>query len=155
VPEVNAAADVIEPSSLRELRAQATDVPSVWRISLPSQPWKSSGAEHERQVMVEKLSLALPYRALWLSDWASYDRPGWRLLARNESLSSLDDDLSSGAWVLFFFEHDPGAVFYALIPVEPADPADAARLVRRVGAAAAIWSWYDDNEWLVVLPGRD
>jgi hypothetical protein len=150
---VNDAGSVIDLSSLRQVRATATDVTNVWRISLPLQPWKFSDAEQERQSIVGKLSSAFPYRALWLSDWASYDRPGWRLLARDEMLSLLDDELSKGAWVLFFFEHDPGAIFDALIPAEPGDAADAARIIRDLGVAAAIWSWYDDNEWLVVLPG--
>jgi hypothetical protein len=78
---------------------------------------------------------------------------GWRLLARNESLSAVGDELRNGAWVLFFFEHDPGGVIDTPAPTEPANAADAARVVRDFGVAAAIWSWYDDNEWLVVLAG--
>lgn len=137
---------------MRQVKAEATDVPNVWRISLPARPWKFSSAEQERQSMVEKLSAALPYRALWLSDWASNDHSGWRLLARDESLTAWDDELSKGAWVLFLFEHAPGNVLDALIPSEPASPVDAVRQVRNLGGAAAIWSWYDDTEWLVVLP---
>jgi hypothetical protein len=117
-------------------------------------PWKLGSAEKERLSIVRKLDSALPYRALWLSDWASTDRPGWRLLTQEESLSTFDDDLQKGAWVLFFFDHDPGAIFDELIPTEPVDAADAARVLCGLGVDAAIWSWYDDNEWLVALPPR-
>ena len=137
-------------SAMRHVKAEATDIPNVWRISLPA--WKFSSAEQERQSMTEKLSAALPYRALWLSDWASDEHPGWHTLARDESLTAWDDELGKGAWVLFFFEHDPGNVLDALVPAEPASPVDAVRQVRDHGGAAAIWSWYDDTEWLVVFP---
>ena len=144
----------IDLPSLHQLRVKATDVSNIWRVALPLQPWKFGSAEHERQSIVEKLGSALPYRALWLSDWATDDRPGWRLLARDESLLSLNDELTKGAWVLFFFENDPAATFdTTLVPTEPADAAAAAQLLRNLGVAAAIWSWYDDNEWLVAVPG--
>lgn len=150
---MSAAVGVFDLSAMRRVKAEATDVPNVWRVSLPARPWKFSSAEQERQSITEKLSAALPYRALWLSDWASDERPGWHILARDESLTAWDHELGKGAWVLFFFEHAPGNVLDALVPVEPISPVDAVRQVRDLRGAAAIWSWYDDAEWLVVFPG--
>lgn len=54
--------------------------------------------------------------------------------------------------MLFFFEHDPGNVLDALVPAEPASRVDAVRKVRDLGGAEAIWSWYDNTDWLVVFP---
>ncbi len=151
--EMRNAASPIDLSSLREVRAQLTEVPNVWRISLPRQPWKFDDAEQERQSILTKLSLAFPHRALWLSDWASDDRIGWHLLAYDESLSSWETELDKGAWVVMFFGHNPDASFSTIVPAEPGDAADASRIVHELGAAAAIWSWYDDNEWLMALSG--
>jgi hypothetical protein len=150
---VSDAEDEIDLSSLQHLRVQATSVPSIWRVSLPLQPWEFSSAERERQSMVGRLSAVFPYRALWLSDWASDEHARWHLLARDESLSLFDSELASGAWVLFFFDHDPGATFdTALVPMEPVNAAAVVQLLHGLGVTAAIWSWYDDNEWLVAVP---
>jgi hypothetical protein len=154
VPEVNIAADVFDLSVMRHVKAKATSVPNVWYISLPVSPWKLSLAEQERQFMVKKLSAALPYRALWFSDWASDEHPGWHLLACNESMTARDNAFSNGAWVLFFFEHAPGNILDALIPTEPTSPIAAAHQIHGLGVSAAIWSWYDDIEWLVALPSK-
>jgi hypothetical protein len=132
---------VIDFSSLKQLHVQATEAANVWRVSLPMRPWRFDSAERERQS-----------RVLWLSDWASEDRPGWRYLAEGELLWPPNEELASGAWVLFFFERDPGASFDAApVPTLPADAASAAHALRRFGADAAIWSWYDDNEWLIAV----
>jgi len=146
---------VIDFSSLKQLQVRTTEVANVWRISLLTRPWRFESARQERQSLVEKLSADLPLRVLWLSPWTSEDRPGWRSLADGESLSSLNEELARGAWVLLFFARDPGAAFdAALVPTVPADAASAAHALRRFGADAAIWSWYDDNEWLVAVSSR-
>lgn len=143
---------VIDLLSLKHLRIQDTEVANVWRVSLPTKPWKFGNAEQERDSLVTRLSEAFPYRALWLSDWASEDSPGWKLLDRNASLSSLVDELSKGGWVLFFFDRNPSASLDAtFVPAEPADAAAAIGALRDFGATAAIWSWYDDNEWLIAI----
>jgi hypothetical protein len=122
----------------------------VWRVLLPTLPWGIAAPERERSSLLAKLGTVLPYRALWHTDWASGERAGWRLLNRGEPLASLADDLSRGAWAMFFFEADPSAsIDPSFVPAEPADAAVAVRVVREVGAAAGIWSWYDDTEWLV------
>ena len=146
---------MIDFSSLKELRVRATEAANVWRVLLPAQPWRFDSAEQERQALVAKLSADLPFRILWLSDWASDDRPGWQRLAEGESLSSLNDELARGAWALFFFERDPGTSFDAAsAPTAPADAASAVHALHRFGADAAIWSWYDDNEWLVAISSQ-
>lgn len=142
---------IIDLSSIQQLKIQSTDVSNVWNVSLPTQPWKFNSAVQERQSIVISLTANLPWRALWLSDWASEDSQGWRLFAYNEQLSPLDDEFSNGAWVLFFFETDPCSSFdISLKPTWPANANAAARTLHDFGADAAIWSWYDDNEWLIV-----
>ena len=143
--------NVIDLTLLRELRVMVTNDASAWRVALPLQPWKFSKAEQERQAVVQKLRLAFPHMVLRISDWASDEWSGWRLLSSDESLSTWEDELENGAWALFFFEQKPSAILNDLMPVEPTDATDAVNVVRNLGAAAAIWSWYDDNEWLVVL----
>jgi hypothetical protein len=156
VSEVNIAVDVdvFDLSVMRHAKVKATSVPNVWRISLPVFPWKLSLAEQERQFMVKKLSAVLPYRALWFSDWASDERPGWHFLACNESMKAWDNVFNNGAWVLFFFEHAPGKILDTLIPTEPTNLTAAAHQIHDLGVSAAIWSWYDDIEWLVVFPSK-
>jgi hypothetical protein len=148
---VSDAAVTLGLSALRHVRIDVTEVPSSWRLSLPRQPWRSSAAERERMSVVDRLDSVFPYRALWTSDWANDDPLRWRILAVGEPLASLAEDLDQGAWVLLFFRHDPGALIGKPVPAAPADAISAARIVRDLGAAAAIWSWYDDNEWLVTI----
>lgn len=149
---VSDAASTLGLSALRDVRVHATEAPSSWRLSLPLQPWRSGDAERERMSIVDRLSSELPYRALWTSDWANDDPLRWRILGVAEPLSALAEELDKGAWVLLFFRDDPGAPIGKPVPAAPADAVSAARIVRDLGAAAAIWSWYDDNEWLVTVP---
>ncbi|MGE0386812.1 MAG: hypothetical protein AB7Q97_18965 [Gammaproteobacteria bacterium] len=153
---MNGAGRDLDLASMRQLRVQPTTVSNVWRVLLPLQPWRFENAQLERQSIVGKLSTALPYRALWLSDWANENAAGWCFLTRNQTLSSLADDLANGAWALFFFDHDPTSSFdTTLIPAEPTDATVAMDVLRNLRASAAIWSWYDDNDWLVVMPANE
>lgn len=146
---------MIDFASLKRLQVRATEAAGVWRIVLPARPWRFAGAQRERQSLVETLSADLPFRVLWLSPWASEERAGWRHLAAGEPFSSLEGELAGGAWAALFFERDPGASFdAALVPAFPADAAAAAQALLRFGADAAIWSWYDDKEWLVAVSSR-
>jgi hypothetical protein len=146
----------IDLATSQKLRTEPTNVANVWRASMPSQPWRFDGAEKERTSIVENLREAFVWQKLWLSDWASKERQGWFDTSSDESLSSVKDELSKGAWAWFFFDHNPGESFDSgFVPAEPADAISALRAVGNLGAAAAIWSWYDDNDWLVVLPSAD
>jgi hypothetical protein len=143
----------IDLTTFRDLVTAATDVVNVWHVRVPSMPWKIERSLQERVSLVSKLEASLPYRAIWLSDWTSDEQQGWRILTRDERLSSLDDELKNGAWALFFFEDQPDSEkLLELVPSEPPDATAAIQSVRKLGASAAIWSWYDNYEWLVVLP---
>ena len=145
--------DNIDLAAFRDLGTTATDESNVWNVRVPSAPWKVKRALLERASLVSKLEATLPYRAIWLSDWASDEHQGWKLLACGEQLSSLDDELRDGAWALFFFEGRPeGEKLLELLPVHPSNATAAIKSVQKLRASAAIWSWYDNYEWLVVLP---
>jgi len=143
---------MIDITTLHHLCVGATNVPSVWRVRMPLWPWKHRDAELERVLLVERLRATFPYQALWLSDWAGDDRRGWHFLDQDEPLASWDDELGMGAWVLFFFERHPGAISSAWRPTDVGIPSSIASDTHQLNAAASIWSWYDDVEWLVVLP---
>jgi hypothetical protein len=120
---------------------------------MPSMPWKIRKALSERASLLSKLEAALPYRAIWLSDWTNDEQHGWKILTRDEQLSSLEDDLTNGAWSLFFFGDQPDSERLSeSIPIDPPSATAAIQSVRTLGASAAIWSWYDNYEWLVVVP---
>jgi hypothetical protein len=143
----------IDLTVFQDLLATATEVANVWQLRVPSMPWKIEKALHERESLVAKLETSFPYRAIWLSDWASGEQQGWRILTGDEQLSALDDDLKNGAWALFFFEDPPvGEKLGELVPSEPPNATVAIQSVRKLGARAGIWSWYDNYEWFVVLP---
>ena len=132
---------------------KTTDVVNVWHVRMPPIPWKIGKALCERVSLISKLEAALPYRAIWLSDWTSDEQQGWRILTLGEQLSSLDDDLKNGAWALFFFGDQPDRERLSeLVPSDPPNATAAIQSVRTLGASAAVWSWYDNYEWLVVLP---
>lgn len=150
---MNASHAQIDLTVLQDLVSQATDAANVWQVRMPSMPWKIERALRERASLVSKLETLLPYRAIWLSDWTSDEQQGWKILTRDEQLSALDDDLKNGAWALFFFEDRPDSQrLLEPVPSEPPNAAAAIQSVRKLGASAAIWSWYDNYEWLVVLP---
>lgn len=137
--------------SLCHLRVTNTTVQGVWLIALPGFPWQYGKAEEERNMIVTKLSETLPFRALWMSDWASEERPGWRIPGVRESISSIagEDELSNGGWALLFFDHDPGELVMHGLSCVPDGPQLARRMLEDLSAGALISSWYDDKEWLL------
>lgn len=150
---MNAGHNEIDLGALQKLMAAATDTENVWRIRVPSMPWKVQGALLERASLISKLEATFPHRAIWLSDWASDGKQGWRILASHEHLSSLDEELKNGAWALFFYGGHPELGKLAgQVPSDPPNATAAIQSVKELGASAAIWSWYDNYEWLLVLP---
>jgi hypothetical protein len=153
--EVNANHAHIDLAAFKGLISSATDVGNVWEVRLPSLPWKVGTALRERASLVLMLETAFPSRAIWLSDWASDEQPGWRILGREDQLSSLDEEMRSGAWALFFFAERPSLdELLKTVPKDPPTAVDASHSVQALGASAAIWSWYDNSEWTLVLPSK-
>ena len=139
--------------AMRHLQVRSTGFANVWHVRLPSTPWRMKDALQERASLLTKLEGAFPYRALWLSDWATDDGPGWRLLAGDAMLSVFDNEITNGAWALFFFERSPElATLEQHAPTEPANYGVAVQALQHLGAMAGIWSWYDNSEWLLVAP---
>lgn len=147
--QLNSSGNTLDLSALRYVQARLTELPTVWTISMPAQPWKFKRAEQERLLIVRKLGSAAPFRALWRSNWTSETRSGWSLATDSESELSTDEELSNGAWALFFFRNDPASTLESLVPTVPASAADALQAIHDCGAIAAIWSWYDDREWTI------
>jgi hypothetical protein len=148
----------IDLTTFKNLVFKATDVLNVWNIRMPLLPWKNGNALRERVSLVSKLEATFSHRAIWLSEWTSDEYQGWKVLTSDERLSSLDDDLEleQGMWALFFFQDQPDIKkLQDIVPNEPSNATFANQAVRNIGACAAIWSWYDNGEWLVVLPSTE
>ena len=133
-------------SFAKHLRIESLTHPGVWRVSLPRAPWNHQEAEHERRLLLERLTESWPFRALWFSDWNSAGE-GWRDLPAGTPLPERGE-LSEGGWVLLFFDHEPQKPLPP-VPAVPGDGEAAIRLLHDLSAGALVASWVDDNEWLV------
>ena len=148
---------VVDPTSLKLLRVKATGFADVWDIALPGLLffWKK-GAEEERSAWLEELTSIHPNRALGVIDWSNEDQRRWFLLGPGESLEQNNYELSEGGWVYFFFDSMPPSIMDTLLALDgsSSDAEHAIDTLRKVGARAGIWSWYDDCEWLFAVDRR-
>jgi hypothetical protein len=136
------------------LRVEATDTPGVWHVRLPTWPWQYPRAETEREDLVQRLAETAPVRRLWLSDSADDTHGQWLTIGPDQTLVEAGGSgLAYGDWLLLFLEHDPEPGALPPSPGYPKTPADALTALAALGAAAAIWSWLDDTEWLVAIGG--
>jgi hypothetical protein len=146
------APSVVDPSLMPHLRVEATDTPGVWHVRLPTWPWQYPRAEIEREDLVGRLAETAPVRRLWLSDSADDTHGQWLALGPEQTLADAGGSgLAYGDWLLLFFDHEPEPGALPLAPGYPKPPADARQALATSGAAAAIWSWLDDAEWLVAI----
>jgi hypothetical protein len=142
---------VFDPELMRHLQVLETDTADVWQVRLPTWPWQYPRAEHEREALVERLAEAAPVRRLWLSDSPDDSHGQWLALAPDQTLKDGGGSgLDYGDWLLLFFAAEPTPESLVPAPGYPKTPADARARLAEYGAAAAIWSWLDDAEWLVV-----
>lgn len=142
----------LNPSSMPHLQVQATDVPGVWHVRLPHWPWQYARAEEERKALVRQIADVAPVRRLWLSDSPDDTHGQWLTLSPDQTLGEAGGEgLSYGDWLLLFFDHAPVADALPPAPAYPKTPTDAQQALATFGAAAAIWSWLDDAEWLVAV----
>ena len=142
----------LNPSSMPHLQVQATDVPGVWHVRLPHWPWQYARAEEERKALVRQIADVTPVRRLWLSDSPDDTHGQWLTLSPDQTLAGAGGEgLASGDWLLLFFDHAPVADALPPAPAYPKTPTDAQQALATFGAAAAIWSWLDDAEWLVAV----
>jgi hypothetical protein len=140
-------------AALREVFLDRTDVEGVWNLRMPRLPWKAGAAERERRQFLTELEHTFPHRALFLSDPADGGSPRWQIIDREDDLSRWESDFAKGAWVLVFSQNKSSNDFANVTPTMPSDYATALEVVRSLGVDVAIWSWFDDNEWLLVAPG--
>lgn len=137
-------------SAFPSLSVRPADVDGVWTVRLPKLPWKMASAEQQQRSIIKTLGNDHPNWALFLSD-ADSDS-GWHLLAGSDDLSRWEEKLARGAWALFFFRDPPNKSLDTVLPASPDTPAAAVAFARSLGAGAAIWSWFDDIEWLLAVP---
>jgi hypothetical protein len=138
-----------DPADLPALRVTPTGTSGVWNVALSRWPWQVAQSEASRQALIDRLAARAPFRQLWQSDSPEDDQGRWLPVAPAQTLASVGKGIAYGAWVLLFFEHDgadPGPP-----PAYPKNPLAARDALQVYGAAAAIWSWFDDVEWLVAV----
>ena len=142
----------ISLSHIKHLRLEPTEVNHAWILRLPTFSMNSDAALRERGLLLSQLETAYPSRALWLSGWSGDDRLGWKLVTKESPLSAYQGDLDPGAWALFFFDGEPSLpILEQHQPQSPSNAVAALQTIAQFSAKAAIWSWYDDNEWLVAI----
>jgi hypothetical protein len=145
---------------------KSTRVPGVFRIAEPLTPKGAERVGTVKRDLLRILADALPHCAIYLDAHdadllAAIDRappknvaatvPHWLFLDAAE-LEKLAPMLYRGAWGLFFGE--PNALSSAGPEQLTLDELEALALTRRVGAAASVFSWYDDVDWLICIIGQ-
>jgi hypothetical protein len=140
-----------DPTFLTHLEVRQATIPNVWHISRPLR--RFARADAQRAALLSKFASVVPHTMLWLSDWAIDDGPTWRSLTRIDALSELEEELNLGGWALFFFASaSAAAAAQETAPVPVAnDPQEASRVLQQLRAEVAIWSWYDDRDWLIAV----
>jgi hypothetical protein len=117
-------------------------------------PWQYARAEDEREALVGRITDTAAARRLWLSDSADDSHGQWLAPPPEKTLAEAGGSgLAYGDWLLLFFTGEPAAEALAPSPTYPKTPADAMQQLDAYGAAAAIWSWLDDADWLVAIRG--
>jgi hypothetical protein len=134
---------------LPALRVTPSGTPGVRTVALSRRPWEVAQGEASRQALIDRLAERAPFRLLWQSDSPEDDQGRWLSVASGQRLASVGKGVDYGAWVLLFFERDgaepgPPAAY-------PKTPHAALETLEIYGATAAIWSWFDDVEWLVAV----
>ena len=141
----------IDWSAMPHLRVDATDVAGVWHVRLPKWPWQYGRGEDEREALVRQVTERAPARRLWLSDSIDDSHGQWQALTGDQTLADFGSSLAYGDWLQLFFEQAPEPSALGFTPDYPKSPAAAIERLTAYGAAAAVWSWLDDAEWLVAL----
>jgi hypothetical protein len=137
---------------MQHLQVLETDRAEVWQVRLPTWPWQYPRAELEREALVQRLADAAPVRRLWLSDSMDDSHGQWLVVGLDQSLAGAGGSgLTYGDWLLLFFATEPTPAALVPAPTYPQTPAEALQKLDEYGAAAAIWSWLDDAEWLVAV----
>jgi hypothetical protein len=92
--------------------------------------------------------ISYTFNALWVTDWVSAYAEGWHILSVQNVLPALEQ-LNEGGWMLVLFNAEPTVSLPSLECV-PSEPQEAINFVDSMSAGAAIFSWHDDLEWIVV-----
>lgn len=140
-----------------------TRVPGVFRIGEPFRPKGAKRVSAIKDELLRILAGRLPHYAICMeshdadlltvidhprSESDSVGKPLWIFLHADD-LEKLIPVLYRGVWGLFFSETD------SLVSAGPAqltfNELEAPALTTRVGAAASVFSWYDDVDWLICL----
>jgi hypothetical protein len=142
----------LDLSSMPHLQVQPTDARGVWHVRLPHWPWQYGRAEEEREALVRRITDSAPVRRLWLSDSPDDTHGQWLTLSPDQTLGDAGGEgLAYGDWLLLFFDHSPVPGSLPPAPAYPKMPVEAQQALATFGAAAGIWSWLDDAEWLVAI----
>ena len=145
--------DSIKFPTLSPTRVRKAAYEGVWHVAQPRfWGWRGAGSvgARNRDKLTDSLTAAFPIRALWLSEFSD-KFSGWHAILPEQDLAMFADDMEEGHWLLAFFDDESQAL--AAFECDPRVPDDeeAISTLRRLGAAAAIWSWPDDLEWTVAI----
>lgn len=106
--------------------------------------------QRDREKFYAAIAAKYPIVRLFKSDWITAGPPEILRLHCDEYSKIGDVDLSLGGWLMTFCstENETLAVPFHAFPM---DSNEALRALAELNCAVAIWSWYDNNEWFVVV----
>ena len=135
-----------------KLRVERDRLTGAWKIRLPR--WSQTAAREERNSLVLRLARRYPAAALWSGADGDWTKPYAWSFPSAAQLPDLVGSLYEGAWLLFFFSENLGE------PLQnpqgaPLKPKELKDMLESVSGGAAISSWYDNEEWTLVIAGCD
>ena len=133
-----------------KLLVERDRVNGSWKIRLPKLPWRSAAANEERNSLLARLGREFPVVALWSPREGDLDNPFAWTFPSVSQLPKLVESLYEGGWALLFFKESPGARLQSITKI-PTDAENLKELLARLSGCAAISSWYDDLEWILII----
>lgn len=135
------------PTNLHVVKSHLAD---VWRVSTLSAPWNHHKGSSEQQKIVSAIIGQASYRAIWTRSLHAENGDGWLFSDFRTNFDVEGEGLKEGEWAAFFSRHAfVPSVVKVVVPTYPSSAEGALKSVQDLNACCAIWSWYDDTEWLI------
>ena len=136
---------------MRALGLKPGKVQGVWYFAPLWWRWFRGYPVGNRDALISWLTARFPFHALYLSERASDHQPGWRVFSGDTDFAPFEYDMDLGVWAHLFLSRNPGDTLPAHGPRMFPKEGEAVREIRNLGAGAGIWSWEDNNDWLITV----